>query len=181
MAKCIPVVLLASCSALAATTHLNIFDTGPRGQLYSPLVKLPNGQDALSSQLYFRSASHLNGQVIYTEPGRGTVGSAVFGRPGVAWLMSTPGHRQSVESHNIVKVDLATGKVIARAETKDVGMVTSFPMILEYNVANDWIKVRGARRFTARQGLPSPASEVYWLSLGQNGLRIEKAFADRLP
>lgn len=119
--------------------------------------------------------------MIYTEKAPGTVGSAVFGRPGVAWVMSTPGDTQGVESYSIAKVSLASGKVIARAETRDVGMLTSFPAILEYNAAKDWIRVRGARSFSVHRGLPSPRSEVYWLSLGANGLKIEKAFPFSAP
>lgn len=178
MSKFIPLLLLTAASALAATTGLLVFDTKPGGQLYSPVAKLPNGHDTFGNRLYFRSQPRLNGRVIYTEPGRGTVGSAAFGRPGEAWVMSTPGHSQDVESYNIVKVNLATGKVIARAETKDVGMVTSFPAILEYNLEKDWIRVRGARGFAFNQGAVSQNSEVYWLSLSKNGLRIEKAFPD---
>lgn len=176
MNKFTPLLLLIGVSALAATTGLLIFDTKPQGQLYSPLAKLPNGQDTFGNQLYFRSQPHLGGRVIYTEKGKGTVGSAVFGRPGVAWVMSTPGDTQGVESYSIAKVSLAAGQVTARAGTRDVGIVTSFPAILEYNAAKDWIKIRGARGFVVNGGGVSQKTETYWLSLGESGLKIEKAF-----
>lgn len=69
----ISVLLLTSASAFAATNGLLVFDTKPQGQLYSPLAKLPNGQDTFGNRLYFRSKSYLNGRVIYLEKGQGTV------------------------------------------------------------------------------------------------------------
>lgn len=170
-------LLALGTSASAATTELQIFASKPEGQLYSPRARLPDGNYAYTgNKLYFRSQPHLNGHVIYAEKGYGTIGSAVFGRPGVAWVISTPGHSQDVDSYNVVKVNLATGKVIARAATRDVGMVTSFPAILEYNPEKDWIKVRGARGFVVIGGSVSQKTETYWLSLGKSGLKIEKAF-----
>lgn len=47
--------------------------------------------------------------------------------------------------------------------------------MLEYNAAKDWLRVRGARSLTVRQGLSSPKREGDWLSLGQGGLKIAKA------